>query len=65
MLNYFAFYLAIGAVFMFLVEVAMKYNKSKEELNNIERIIGILGWPLFLSQYIKKLIKILRNKYDE
>ena len=48
-----------------VISDAIEKTTSKEELNNIERIIGILGWPLFLSQYIKKLIEILRNKYDE
>jgi len=55
-------YLGIGVTFMVLIEWLYKRSKNYEEFINVERIIGIIGWPIFLIQYIVNLINILNGK---
>ena len=55
-------YLGIGVIFMLFIEWINKRNKNYEEFINAERIIGIIGWPIFLIQYIVNLINILNGK---
>ncbi len=55
-------YLGIGVIFMVLIEWLYKRSKNYEEFINVERIIGIIGWPIFLIQYIVNLINILNGK---
>tara|TARA_B100000768_G_C11002904_1_gene258704 strand:- start:361 stop:552 length:192 start_codon:yes stop_codon:yes gene_type:complete len=62
MLNNIMIYLGIGVIFMVLIEWLYKRSKNYEEFINVERIIGIIGWPIFLIQYIVNLINILNGK---
>ena len=62
MLNNIMVYLGIGVIFMLFLEWINKRNKNYEEFINAERIIGIIGWPIFLIQYIVNLINILNGK---
>jgi len=62
MINNIMIYLGIGVIFMLFIEWINKRNKNYEEFINAERIIGIIGWPIFLIQYIVNLINILNGK---
>ena len=56
-------YLGIGVIFMLFIEWINKRNKNYEEFINAERIIGIIGWPIFLIQYIIIIIIIIHYNY--
>jgi|TARA_R110000751_G_scaffold96765_6_gene188647 hypothetical protein len=65
MLYYFAIYLGVGTILMLILEIFMKRDENYDEFKNVERIIGIVGWPIFLFQYFKRVIEIFRNKDDD
>ena len=62
MLYYFAIYLGVGTILMLILEIFMKRDENYDEF---KRIIGIVGWPIFLFQYFKRVIEIFRNKDDD
>jgi len=62
MLENISIYLGIGVIFMCFIEWVMKRGEKFEDFIQIERLIGVVGWPIFLIQYIINLIKILNGK---
>ena len=58
-------YVVIGIIFMFLIEflnhVFQKtiefYGDEAQKFNMLERILGMLLWPLIILLYIKSLLK--------
>ena len=62
MLENISIYLGIGVIFMCFIEWVMKRGGKFEDFIQIERLIGVVGWPIFLIQYIINLIKILNGK---
>ena len=56
-------YFILGTVFAFIMEYALdnnwnhKQNNSKRiHFNNLERIIMVIGWPIWLVQIIRRYI---------
>ena len=61
------YYIAIGAIFMFSIELLMRTKKVEDKLkelkrNDVEfntytRILGILIWPIAIYIFIKAFLK--------
>jgi len=55
-------YLLVGCVFSFIVDVSTNYLETKH-LNNLERLVCALLWPLALANFLYGFLKeIFRNK---
>ena len=61
------YYIAIGAIFMFSIELLMRTKKIEDKLKELKRddiefnthtrILGILIWPIALFIFIKSFLK--------
>jgi|9_EtaG_2_1085328.scaffolds.fasta_scaffold73161_2 hypothetical protein len=66
------YYIAIGAVFMFSIELLMRTKKVGDKLKELKkgdieftiytRILGILIWPLALFIFVKAFLQEIFKK---
>ena len=75
MLNHIMYYIIIGTLLTFLMDVFMRTNyfkqfiKKKKDIktqpfNNLLRILSILMWPFLLIVFLKAFFKeLIKNRY--
>lgn len=56
------YYLVIGAIFTFIIDVISVLYETRDNLNNVERVWVILFWPLSLILFIYSIIISFKNK---
>jgi len=56
------YYLVIGAIFTFIIDVISVLYETRDNLNNVERVWVILFWPLSLTLFIYSIIISFKNK---
>lgn len=61
-ITWIVYYLVIGAIFTFIIDVISVLYETRDNLNNIERVWVILFWPLSLTLFIYSIITSFKNK---
>jgi len=61
-ITWIVYYLVIGAIFTFIIDVISVLYETRDNLNNVERIWVILFWPLSLTLFIYSIITSFKNK---
>ena len=61
-ITWIVYYLVIGAIFTFIIDVISVLYETRDNLNNVERVWVILFWPLSLILFIYSIITSFKNK---
>jgi len=60
-MNSFLIYLFIGIVWDIIYNIISNYIDSKNKLNNFERTISLLAWPIVIGIFTYQLLKNNKN----
>jgi len=60
-MNSFLIYLFIGIVWDIIYNIISNYIDSKNKLNNFERTISLLAWPIVIGIFAYQLLKNNKN----
>lgn len=56
------YYLLIGAIYTFLLDILIHASPTTENLSNTERVAIILFYPIHVVLFIIEIVKVFKKK---